>query len=393
VGERGDYDVAIIGLGPAGAAAAVELARGGARVVALDRPKARAKPCGGCVSARAAQVMEFMDLPPWVLAHPVERLILAAPGRLPVHSLPGETGAYLVDRGRLDALLRRRAGEAGAEVVAEGAKAARREGSRWRVSAAKGDFTADWLIGADGAGGLLGRGLGLGRTTFHYRALVEERPLPPGLAAELSGTALLELGAAPLGYAWAFARGDGLNLGLAGRGGLSTAQLVQAHAAFLRRRGLGPPGAWRGALIPCPGWPWPRLVSGRAAVVGDAAALADPFLGEGIGQAVMSGRLAARAVKAGDLMLYAHEIQRTLLTEHAHARALAALISRAPKVFQGLTFRHPGALRLVWQVLRGERGFAGIWGGVAAMALGRPAGGTRWGLDRDLQGLYSKHLM
>jgi flavin-dependent dehydrogenase len=53
--------------------------------------------------------------------------------------------------------------------------------------------------------------------------------------------------------------------------------------------------------------------------LGDAGGLADPFLGEGIGQAMCSGVLAARAVIAGDLAEYGRSLRRGLLKEHFHA--------------------------------------------------------------------------
>jgi flavin-dependent dehydrogenase len=108
-------------------------------------------------------------------------------------------------------------------------------------------------------------------------------------------------------------------------------------------------------------------------VAGDAAAAADPFLGEGIGQAVLSGRLAARGVIAGDLSLYAREMAATLMRGHAHARLLARLVYGAPGVFQSLARRCPGGTELAWEVLRGQRGYAGIWGGIWEGIRGGPA--------------------
>src|SRR3954470_20210942 len=47
------FDVAIIGAGPAGAIAARDLARAGARVALIDGSHPREKPCGGGVTSRA----------------------------------------------------------------------------------------------------------------------------------------------------------------------------------------------------------------------------------------------------------------------------------------------------------------------------------------------------
>jgi flavin-dependent dehydrogenase len=96
-------------------------------------------------------------------------------------------------------------------------------------------------------------------------------------------------------------------------------------------------------------------------VIGDAAAAADPFLGEGIGQAVQTGLAAARAVLAGDLGLYQDELRADLWREHAHARLLARLVYRWPGLFQSLARWRPNAVDLAWAVLRGELNYAGLW--------------------------------
>lgn len=374
------FDVIIVGLGPAGAAAAVSLARAGARVLALGARPRQDKPCGGCLSARALGQLEFLDPPAWLRQEPVRAMLLEYPGRASRRFVTGATGAYFVERRRLDDLLRQRVLEAGARVEEQRARAVTPQDGGWLVQGRSGRWQGQWLLGADGANSLLGRALDLGRSTFVYKALVEERPLPRGMAANLAGTALLELGGAPGGYAWAFSRQGMLNLGLASRAGRagSTAWLLKCYQAFLERQGLGRPGAWRGALIPCPDGRRPRLARGRAAVIGDAAAAADPFLGEGIGQALHSGLLAAKAILAGDLGLYQADMAAGLLREHFHARILARLVYGAPRLFQSLVQRHPGATELVWRVLRGQRTYADIWGGLGRMLLrrlsGRPGG-------------------
>ncbi len=367
------WDAIIVGLGPAGAAAAFHLARSGARVLVLAGRAGRAKPCGGCLSRRAADLLDFLEPPRWLRARPVSTLELAAASRPTGRFQTGLPGAFFVERRRLDEFLASRAAEAGATVLAETARGVELEKGGARVRGRVGPWRSDWLLGADGAQGLTGRALGLGRTSYVYTALVEERPLPGALAERLEGAALLDLGAAPGGYAWAFGRHGVLNLGLAGRGQhlASTQGLLGLYQAFLARQGLGRPGHWRGALIPCPDRRRPLLFRGRAAVAGDAAATADPFLGEGIGQAVQSGLCAARAILAGDLGRYQVEMAATLYREHAHARALAGLVHRLPGAFQGLARRRPGSIELVWAVLRGQMTYGGIWAGVARGLLGR----------------------
>lgn len=57
------FDVIIVRLGPTGAAATVTLARDGARMLVLDALPRHHKPCGGCLSARAMDILVFLDPP------------------------------------------------------------------------------------------------------------------------------------------------------------------------------------------------------------------------------------------------------------------------------------------------------------------------------------------
>ncbi|RJX30098.1 MAG: NAD(P)/FAD-dependent oxidoreductase [Desulfarculus sp.] len=370
------YDVIIVGLGPAGAAAAVELAQAGARVLVLAGPPGRAKPCGGCLSARGLDALGFLDPPAWLADHPVSRLWLGFPGAPDVEYLSPRPGAYFLDRGRLDAWLAQRAVQAGAEVRPQRAREIVPHQEGFVVRGQEGAWQGRWLLGAGGAGCPVGRGLGLGRSAWVFAALVQERPMPQHLRPRLAEAGFLELGGVPYGYAWAFSRGEVLNLGLAGltrQGPGPGGDLARRFQAFSARLGLEPAGAPRGAAIPCPDQRRPRLYQGRAAVIGDAAGLADPVLGEGIAQAVVSGRMAAAAVLAGDLGRYQRRAEETLLRDHHHARMLARLIYRAPRLFHGLARRRPGGVELGFHWLRGELAPGDMWLALARGLLGRPA--------------------
>jgi len=109
-------DVAIVGAGAAGSAAAFHLANAGHRVSVLEAVEgSRIKPCGGGMASSVQQWFPF-DLSPavddvirqvdfsWCLDDPV------------IAELPGEAPFWIVKRERLDGLLLEKAQEAGASL-------------------------------------------------------------------------------------------------------------------------------------------------------------------------------------------------------------------------------------------------------------------------------------
>ena len=348
------FDAIVIGQGPGGAAAGFEMARRGLKVLAFAGPF-QSKACGGCLSARWRYLFDFLKAPDWMWQHPVNHIILDAPGQSPVPWSTERTAAFLVDRNRMDQWLMEKSRLAGVKVIEAKADQIQKTGQGFLIKADGAEYTADWLIGAEGALSLSKRQLDFAQRNHTFTALVEERPLSPELARKLRNGVLIELNGVPGGYGWLFARGDTLNLGVGSWSWKHHKQgkgLVKHYADFLHRYDLGEPVAYRGAAIPCPAAWAQSPVKGRAAWVGDAAALADPFLGEGIGQALCTGLQAGWAIAKGNLSLYIKALRKDIFKEHLHAWLLARLIYARPGLSQSLVVRHPGALELGFGLLR-----------------------------------------
>ena len=95
------------------------------------------------------------------------------------------------------------------------------------------------------------------------------------------------------------------------------------------------------------------LRRGNVLLVGDAAGLVDPLSGDGIYEALVSGRLASSAILAGDLDGYAAAVERELAPLHAASWAAKHALDRFPRLAFALA-RAPMTWPVVTRIVRGE---------------------------------------
>jgi geranylgeranyl reductase family protein len=287
------YDVAVIGAGPAGSVTAIHLARGGARVLLLDKARfPRDKPCGGGLTLRAVRQLPVDPAP--VVEHEVDRMTF----RLAWHSRferRGKRGPFVLmtQRRRLDHYLAEQAVAAGAE-FRDGVKVSLGSDPQGALTLQIGDVEhrPEIVVGADGANGTTARTLGLGGTITHGIAFEGNAPFED----RFRGLAVIELGTIPGGYGWVFPKSDHVNVGVGGWE--SEGPRLREHLAELcRRHDIDEAGLEsvrghrlplrRGGFVPA---------RGRAILVGDAAGLVDPLTGDGMYEAFVSARLASDAI-------------------------------------------------------------------------------------------------
>lgn len=307
-GER--FDVLVVGSGPAGSVAATVLTRGGARVALVDKAGfPRDKACGDLVGPRGVQVLADLgiDLPPSTELGDMD--VVGPTGRrVRLPCFPGTTypGRVLaIPRLAFDAALHETAVKAGAEpFTARAGEPLLVDDQLEGFVLSNGDrVVADVVIGADGATSRVAEVAGLVDPNrvlwgFAVRGYVENRVERP----EIYFWEPTPRRAFP-GYGWVFpgldgAANAGLGVGLlANRSG--GAEATRRLPAFLQHAGGSPTAERR-----LGGWLKMGMVgttpaSGRVLLVGDAAGLVNPLQGEGISQAMRSGRAAAEAVLAG----------------------------------------------------------------------------------------------
>ncbi|MDE3122027.1 MAG: FAD-dependent monooxygenase, partial [Paracoccaceae bacterium] len=150
-------DVLVVGLGPAGAAAAEAAAAGGARVIAIDR---RAQAGLPVQCAEFVPMMLGVETAAVSTARVQDITTMATYVREAAADITPDFRGHMIDRAAFDAALVARATAAGADV---------RLATSLRTVAPDGTYTlgcgttlaARVLIGADGPRGLVGRAVGL----------------------------------------------------------------------------------------------------------------------------------------------------------------------------------------------------------------------------------------
>ncbi len=352
--EDRPWDVAVVGAGPAGAAAARSAARTGARVLLLERAQVpRYKRCGGGLIGPSQLALRSAGIDPAALARDsVGRVRFTCDGargfsRSAAPFLP------LVLRSQLDEALVGAAVAAGAELrtgVTVTAYDVRDDGVTLTTSA--GPVRARAVVGADGAQSRAAAQVGvrLGQVDLGLEA---EVPLPAARAADWAGSVLLDWGPVPGSYGWVFPKGDTVTVGVIGARDRGP-QVRDYYAAFLARLGLDRATALHdgGALtrVREPGSPVRR---GRLLVAGDAAGLLEPWTREGISFALRSGALAGEAA-AGDVTGYDEAVRRALGPEMAAGRQALRAFTRHPAAVHTVLRRLPGMWGLFVRLVSGD---------------------------------------
>ena len=359
-----NFDVAISGAGPAGAACALAAARDGWRVALIERSIfPRHKVCGDCLNPSIWPVLESLGTAKAIagLDHaPLRRVrFVSAKGRpLEVNLPPGAERA--VTRESFDQVMLQAALDAGVTLFAGSPViAVSRMADGWKLTHPQTTLTSRTLVAADGRNSTVCRLLGLlppHRRSAEGRVAVQcHAPLQP----DYQGTVALEL--MPHGYC-GIAPVDAARMNICL---VSNPQhLTKAKARIHERFQLAQDHVWHGIApidrADLPPSPWPGCY-----LAGDAARVVEPFTGEGIYYALRSGQLAALAAgkhlsghpeaghfyRSAHRQLYRHRLWVNRISRMAvtHPRAGQFMLSAGhffPGILQFLTAKVAGSSAL-----------------------------------------------
>jgi flavin-dependent dehydrogenase len=397
------WDVAVVGAGPGGLAAAHAAATAGARTIVLERAAhPRYKTCGGGLIGTSLAIAASRITVP--ARDTVAAITFTNDGRRGfTRRSAGRPLLTMVRRDDFDHAWYQAATSAGAQVRQNTlVRAIDQDADSASITLADGSvLTANVVIGADGSTAISSRYVGV---TFDQQDLGLEVEIAATEAdrAAWRGRVQLDWGPVAGSYGWVFPKMKGCKLHGADCGAAEcwskddelTVGVIMAKgkgaetkeylARFLARLGLADRAVHRdsGHLTRCRSVDAP-LRRGRVLVVGDAAGLLEPWTREGISYALRSGswagEVAATAKEPSDLADYDRRVAESLLPEMAAGRRLLQVFARHRALVHG-AMATPLGWRAFEAFCRGELSMANVLKRPpirAAVKLlgGRPAAG------------------
>ncbi len=308
-----DYDVIVVGAGPAGSIAARFAAEQGVSVLMLEKDRDVGYPvrCGEAISKSGVE--EFIPSnEKWITSH-IDKFSLNSPDGTEA-IIEFQDAGYVLERRIFDYELAKTAAAAGAEIltrayvnglIIENDKVC---GVKYEYRGEKKEIKAKIVIGADGVESRVGRWAGI-KTHIHFKDMECCTQVTASNINADSNTLYFYFGQnyAPGGYFWVFPKGKGIaniGLGVSGMVGKKKSALSYLNdfmsenyptAPILTSIAGGVPSTVTLEKISAPG----------IMLVGDAARQVNPLSGGGIASGMIggsiAGRIAGEAIKKNNL--------------------------------------------------------------------------------------------
>ena len=299
---KNEYDIILVGAGPAGSMAARFAAEQGVSVLMLEKDRDVGYPvrCGEAISK--AGVEEFIPSDDKWIAAKISKFSFIAPDGSEVIVDFGDAG-YVLERRIFDYELARTAAEAGVEIITrayvngllfDGGKVS---GVKYELNGEQKEVKAKVVIAADGVESRVGKWAGL-ETHCDFRDMECCVQITASNVNVNSDTCSFYFGKdfAPHGYFWIFPKGDNIaNIGL-GVSGLigKNKSALSFHNSFMEKKYPNASILTRIAGgVPC-STTLKKISAPGIMLVGDAAHQVNPLSGGGITSGMIGGSIAGR---------------------------------------------------------------------------------------------------
>lgn len=299
-----DYDVVVVGAGPAGCMTARRLAELGVEVLLIEKRPEIGVPlrCGEATSARGIRELGI-ELNKKFIANETRGAYIYSPNGTKVEMLSETPNGYVLERRIFDKFLGIYAAKAGAEVrvQTQAVGLLKSNGSvmglKLRHLGEEYEVECRCVVGADGIESKVGRLAGLNVQTSEMVSNVQFEIA--GVSLENPEVLEFHFGSriAPRGYAWIFPKGkDVANVGLGVRDSADSALEYLRRFVDSKKNLHGSVIGIVAGAVPVQG-PVEKSVGDGVLLVGDAARQVDPLTGGGIYNAMRCGTIAAEVLK------------------------------------------------------------------------------------------------